>query len=99
MGVNFSSSWCGPQPWRCEEWASGLRNSAVPQKRVHSQTMWGAGRRVSPMDKKTADRELLASRFPQYAYLGKTFEKAVDAVLQGYVKAHAFVPSGRTIYT
>jgi predicted nucleic acid-binding Zn finger protein len=45
------------------------------------------------------DRELLTSKIQQYAYLGKTFEKAVDAVLRGYVKAHIFVPSGRTIYT
>jgi predicted nucleic acid-binding Zn finger protein len=47
----------------------------------------------------TTERELLASRFPQYAHLGKTFEKAVDAAHRGYVKAHLFTPSGRTIYT
>jgi predicted nucleic acid-binding Zn finger protein len=46
-----------------------------------------------------ADRALLTSRFQQYAYLEKTFEKAVDAVLLGYVKAHIFVPSGKAIYT
>jgi predicted nucleic acid-binding Zn finger protein len=50
------------------------------------------------MDDKS-NGEVIASNFPQYARFGKTFEKAVDAVARGYVKAHVFVPSGRTIYT
>jgi predicted nucleic acid-binding Zn finger protein len=51
------------------------------------------------MDGEMTDRELLTSRFQRYAYLGKTFEKAIDAVVRGYVKAHIFVPSERAIYT
>jgi predicted nucleic acid-binding Zn finger protein len=50
------------------------------------------------MGEKSSD-EAFASHFAQYARFGKTFEKAVDAVLRGYVKLHLFVPSGRTIYT
>ncbi len=46
-----------------------------------------------------ANEEPFASRFSQYARFGKTFEKAVDAVLRGYVKAHVFLPSERTICT
>ena len=50
------------------------------------------------MDDKSRE-DAIVSRFPQYARFGKTFEKAVDAVVRGYVKAHVFVPSGRIIYT
>ncbi len=46
-----------------------------------------------------ATKDELISHFAQYAGLGSTFKKAVDAVFSGDVKRHIFTPSGRTIYT
>jgi len=46
-----------------------------------------------------AAKDELISRFAEYARLGNTFKKAVDAVSSGDVKRHVFIPSGRTIYT
>lgn len=44
-------------------------------------------------------KENLASRFAQYSRDDTQFTKAVEAVVDGCVKQHTFVPSGRTLYT
>lgn len=53
---------------------------------------------MNNIGEKTSKDELI-SHFAQYAGLGNTFKKAVDAVFSGDVKRHVFTPSGRTIYT
>lgn len=45
------------------------------------------------------ERGGLVSRFAEYSRYGKSFEKAVDTVLQGSVKKHVFRPSGRLVYS
>lgn len=44
-------------------------------------------------------REELASRFGRYSRHGAQFAKAIDAALDGCVKRHLFLPSGRAVYT
>ena len=44
-------------------------------------------------------REQFASRFSRYSKDQGMFEKAVDAAFNGSVKRHAFLPSGRRVFT
>jgi predicted nucleic acid-binding Zn finger protein len=44
-------------------------------------------------------RDELIEKFSQLSKSRKYLERAVDTVLQGRVKRHVFVPSGRVIYT
>lgn len=44
-------------------------------------------------------KEQLASRFARYSKERNMFEKAVEAAFNGSVKRHAFLPSGRHVYT
>jgi predicted nucleic acid-binding Zn finger protein len=44
-------------------------------------------------------KEGLASRFARYSKDRSQFEKAIEAVFGGCVKRHAFLPSGRIVYT
>jgi predicted nucleic acid-binding Zn finger protein len=44
-------------------------------------------------------KEELASRFGRYSKDHAQFEKAIEAALGGCVKRHAFLPSGRCVYT
>ena len=41
----------------------------------------------------------LASRFARYSKHQGQFNRAIEAVLDGCVKKHLFMPSGRTLYT
>jgi predicted nucleic acid-binding Zn finger protein len=44
-------------------------------------------------------RAEFASRFSKYSSYQLEFERAIETVLDGCVKRHSFVPSGRTLYT
>ena len=44
-------------------------------------------------------KEELASRFGRYSKDRGQFEKAIEAAFGGCVKRHAFLPSGRFVYT
>jgi predicted nucleic acid-binding Zn finger protein len=44
-------------------------------------------------------RDELIEKFSQHSTSRKYLERAVDTVLEGRVKRHVFVPSGRVIYT
>jgi len=44
-------------------------------------------------------RAEFASRFSQYSSYQREFARAIEVVLDGCVKRHSFVPSGRTLYT
>jgi len=43
--------------------------------------------------------ESLKQRFPQYHKYGSKLDRALEVVLNGGVKEHHFLPSGRRIYT
>ena len=44
-------------------------------------------------------KEELSSRFVKYSEDKAQFGKAIEAALSGSVKRHAFLPSGRRVYT
>ncbi len=48
---------------------------------------------------KTESKEELASRLARYSNYQRQFERALDAAFSGSVKRHAFLPSGRHVYT
>lgn len=51
------------------------------------------------MPKTTESKEELASRFTRYSDNQSQFERAIEAALDGCVKRHVFLPSGRYVYT
>lgn len=51
------------------------------------------------MSKTIESKEELALRFANYSKERGQFEKAIEAVFNGCVKRHIFLPSGRWIYT
>lgn len=46
-----------------------------------------------------SSKEELTLRFARLYAEGRQLDKAIEAVLDGCVKQHSFVPSGRTLYT